>query len=249
MTTTMPPTGPSSVDVARGDAARSIDRSRMRREGVGQYRGSLPFAAQRAARRLKRFALIAMVALFTLFVGAGIIGAIIDGIGFFGILAVMIAVPIILMVAFGASREKPVCATSITEATLPQLAARTRSWIDQQRLALPAPAASIADNIGRRIAELQPQLDTLNANAPEARELRRLVGEELPTLVEGYKRVPVTMRREDRNGRVADTELIDGMALLSEEVDDLARAIAATDMDRLSSHKRYLELRYKGDES
>jgi hypothetical protein len=57
------------------------------------------------------------------------------------------------------------------------------------------------------------------------------------------------MRRRDRNGRVADQELIDGMKLLEEEVDDLAQAIAARDMDSLSSHKRYLELRYRGDEA
>ena len=75
------------------------------------------------------------------------------------------------------------------------------------------------------------------------------MGEELPHLVEGYKRVPVNMRRQERNGRVAERDLIDGMRLLDEEVGDLAQAIAARDMDSLSSHKRYLELRYRGDEA
>lgn len=242
-------TGPTTVDVATRDAARSIDYSRLRREGRGYQRSSLPFAAQRAARRMKRFAIIAVASLFALFISAGIIGAIINGIGFFGVLAVMFAVPLVLFAAATFSREKPVRADSIVQSSLPQLAVRTRNWIDQQRLALPAPAATLADDIGRKIAALQPQLDTLAANAPEAIELRRLVGEELPELVEGYKRVPVTMRREDRNGRVADSELIDGMKLLDEEIGDLARAIASTDMDKLSSHKRYLEARYRGEDA
>lgn len=241
--------GPSTVDVARSDAARTIERIQARREGRGFQPGYLPFAAQRAARRFKRFALIALASLFALFVSLGIIGAVIDGIGFFGVMAALLAIPLVLIAAAIFSKERPVRAETITQSSLPQLAARTRSWIDQQRLALPAPAATLADDIGRKIAALQPQLDTLHANAPEAVELRRLVGEELPQLVEGYKRVPVTMRREDRNGRVADRELIDGMKLLDEEIGDLARAIASTDMDRLSSHKRYLELRYKGDDA
>lgn len=240
---------PTTVDIARNDAARVIERIHARREGRGYQRSNLPFAAQRLARRMKRFAIIAVASLFALFVAAGIVGAVIDGIGFFGVLAVLLAVPLILFAAASFSREKPVRAETIVQSSLPQLAVRTRSWIDQQRLALPAPAATLADEIGRKIAALQPQLDMLAANAPEAIELRRLVGEELPQLVEGYKRVPVNMRQEDRNGRVADRELIDGMKLLDDEIGDLARAIASTDMDRLSSHKRYLELRYKGDEA
>lgn len=241
--------GPTTVDIARSDAARTIERIQARREGRGYRGSSLPFAAQRAARRFKRFVLIAMASLFALFLSLGIIGAIIDGIGFFGVLAALVAIPLVLFASAIFSKERSIRADSIVQASLPQLAVRTRSWIDQQRLALPAPAATLADDIGRKIAALQPQLDTLAPASPEAVELRRLVGEELPQLVEGYKRVPVNMRREQRNGRVADDELVEGMRLLDDEIGDLARAIASTDMDRLSSHKRYLELRYRGDEA
>lgn len=245
------PSGPTTVDTANREAALSIDRSRQRRSGqpMQGIPPALSHVARRAMRRGKRFVLFALAGIVALFLSAGILGAVLDGIGFFGVLAVFLAIPLVLMMAFLFSREKEVRADTIVLASLPQLADRTIGWIDQQRRALPAPAMTLADDIGRKIAALQPQLATLDANAPEAHELRRLVGEELPHLVEGYKRVPVTMRREERNGRVAERELIEGMQLLDEEIGGLARHIASTDMDRLSSHKRYLELRYKGDEA
>jgi hypothetical protein len=175
---------------------------------------------------------------------AGLVGPI-------GILSIPVLILTAVAILFGAglfSREREIAPSAVAQAPLPQIADRTATWIDQQRLALPAPAARIAGDIGQKIAALRPQLATLDDNTPEAWELRRLVGEELPGLVESYKRVPVTMRRENRNGRVAERELIDGMRLLDDEIDTLARSIASADMDRLSSQKRYLELRYKGDE-
>jgi uncharacterized membrane protein YbaN (DUF454 family) len=242
-----PQTGSSEVDAVIERASMGIERVRNRMGEQGMQ--GVAHKARRALRRMQRFMLMALGGIIALLMTTAIVGGTMGGIGFFGVLAVIAAVPLVLLIAFMFSRESDVRAETIVQASLPQLADRTRSWIDQQRLALPAPAATLADHIGQRIASLQPQLATLDANAPEARELRRLVGEELPHLVEGYKRVPTNLRRESRNGRVAEQELIDGMKLLDEEVDDLARAIAATDMDRLSSHKRYLEMRYKGDEN
>lgn len=247
MTRRSPPGSSAEVDAVIEKAQAGIERVRARIND--QSMQSVAHTARRAARRAKRFAILALAGVISLFIGAGIIGAVTDGLGLFGFLAVVLAVPLVLIGAFLFSREPEVKADTIVRADLPQLADRTRSWIDQQRPALPAPAATLADQIGQRIAALRPQLDTLAPNAPEAIELRRLVGEELPHLVEGYKRVPVNMRRQERNGRVAERDLIDGMRLLDEEVDDLARAIAARDMDSLSSHKRYLEMRYRGDEA
>ena len=95
---------------------------------------------------------------------------------------------------------------------------------------------------------MSPTLERIDAKSVEAAEIRRLVAEELPELVANYQRVPKAMRTIDRNGRVAENELIDGMRLLDREIDTISKNLAATDMDRLASHKRYLELRYEGGE-
>jgi hypothetical protein len=246
MASRIPPTGSSEVDAVIEKASMGLERVRNRMGDQGMQ--GVAFKAQRALRRAKRMTAIGVGGAFTVLIVALIIGLFVP-LGFSGIMLTILAMFGVMCLAILFSAEPEVRSDTIVRADLPQLATRTRSWIDQQRPALPAPAATLADDIGRKIAALQPQLATLDANAPEAHELRRLVGEELPHLVEGYKRVPVTMRREERNGRVAERELIDGMKLLDDEIGTLARHIASTDMDKLSSHKRYLELRYKGDDS
>ena len=72
----------------------------------------------------------------------------------------------------------------------------------EQRAALPAPAQTLADSLGDRIAALSPTLERIDAKSVEAAEIRRLVAEELPELVANYQRVPKAMRTIDRNGRV-----------------------------------------------
>ena len=229
-----------------------IERATMVTERVRAHAAAMhPTAhgARRAIRRAQRFAvltaggMLALMLVISLYVGL---------VGPIGILSIPVLILAAVAIIFGAgafSREREIAPSAMAQAPLPQIADRAATWIDQQRLALPAPAARLADDIWQKIAALRPQLATLEENRPEAWELRRLVGEELPGLVESYKRVPVTMRREERNGRVAERELIDGMQLLDDEIGTLARSIAGADMDRLSSQKRYLELRYKGDET
>lgn len=203
--------------------------------------------ARRALRRARRFGAIGVGGLLALVIALALWVGLVGPIGILGVPVLILAVLAILFAATAFSRERQVRAAAIAQAPLPQIAQRTATWIDQQRIALPPPAQTLVDQIGQRIASLQPQLTSLDDNAVEALELRRLVADELPQLVESYKRVPPHLRREDRNGRVAERELVEGMKLLDREIDDLSRAIASTDMDRLASHKRYLELRYKGD--
>lgn len=206
--------------------------------------------ALRARRHSQR------VARFTLYAGIGIAGMILLSIvwglivplGVVGVMVVAMAMLGVIVLAGLLSREAQIAPSSIAQAPLPQIAERTETWLDQQRPALPPPAQTLADLIGDRLAALAPQLATIDANAPEAHELRRLVAEDLPDLVTSYRRVPANMRTTDRNGRVAVDELVAGMKLVDKQIDELAQGLAATEMDRLSSQKRYLELRYQGDE-
>ncbi len=199
-------------------------------------------------RRAKRFGVMLGAGIVALLAVAMFWTIVIGPLKALAMLMLIIAAGAVFVVAGLLSREADVRSDSIGQGTLPAIADKTDRWLAQQRLTLPAPAQMLADQIGARIANLRPQLERIDERGPEAVELRRLVGEELPDLVTKYTKVPKNLRTEERNGRIPQQELIDGMRLLDAEIDTLARSLGASEMDRLSSQKRYLELRYKGDE-
>ncbi|MFM6852586.1 MAG: hypothetical protein ACKOUM_00715 [Sphingopyxis sp.] len=204
-------------------------------------------ASRRAMRRMQRFIIIAVAGVAAITIATGLWAAISGGIGILGVVAFALAIAAMLILAALFSREGDISAAALVETPLPQIADMAGRWIQQERLALPPPAQSLTDSIGQRIAALRPQLQMLDGATPPAQEMRRLIGEELPVLVESYKRVPVDLRQKNRNGRVAEQELLDGLRLLDTEISQLSSTIAATDMDKLASHTRYLELRYQDD--
>lgn len=235
--------GPSDVDLQIARSRAALERARTRAP-TQQGRAS---AAQ--LRRAKRMATIgiggaALVFLMLIVIAIGAaIGPAVIGLALVAMLAVMCA-------AILFSRDAPVTVEQIRQGSLPQIADRTNDWLMQQRRALPAPAQTLADSIGDRIANLRPQLETVDARTVEAQELKRLVGEDLPDLVTKYAAVPANLRREERNGRVPEAELVAGLKLVDQQIDGIARTLGAEKMDKLSSQKRYLELRYDaGDNS
>ena len=115
--------------------------------------------------------------------------------------------------------------------------------------ALPAPAQTLADQIGIKLEAMAPQFARLDPQAPTAYELRKLVAEELPELVEGYKRVPEGLRREARNGgNSPDKQLIEGLRVVDEELLRMSEQMASGDLDKLATQGRYLELKYRGED-
>src|SRR3546814_1429550 len=92
---------------------------------------------------------------------------------------------------------------------LAELPLRIEEWLERQRAALPAPAARLVDGIALKLEALTPQLQTLEPREPAAAEIRKLIGEELPELVNGYRRVPQSLRRDGRNGMNPDKQLIE----------------------------------------
>ena len=114
--------------------------------------------------------------------------------------------------------------------------------------ALPAPARTLADTIGMKLETLAPQLATLDENEPAAAEIRKLVGKQLPELVRGYQRVPEPLRREPRNGRTPDEQLVDGLKVIEEEIGQMSAQLAQGDLDLLATRGRYLQIRYRDDE-
>ena len=146
----------------------------------------------RALRRAHFYGKVARaaVAVGVVLVGAGIVGAIINGIGFWGVMATGIlgAAAAYLLMRYP---DMPMPTTeSLRQTDLGTLAGKTEIWLEAQRPMLPAPAISIVQDIGVRLDQLAPQLQTMDENDPASREVRKLVGEHLPELINGYKRIP-----------------------------------------------------------
>ena len=202
----------------------------------------------RALRRAHFYRKVARaaVAVGVLLVGAGIVGAIIDGIGFWGVMATGIlgAAAAYLLMRYP---DMPMPTTeSLRQTDLGTLAGKTEIWLEAQRPMLPAPAISIVQDIGVRLDQLAPQLQTLSENDPASREVRKLVGEHLPELINGYKRIPESLRRQDNAGKTPEQQLIDGLTRIDREIETMTGQIARGELDKLATRERFLEIRYDG---
>jgi hypothetical protein len=127
------------------------------------------------------------------------------------------------------------------------LPAQTERWLEAQRTALPAPAIPLVDRIGLRLETLAPQLARFADDAPEAIEVRKLVGEQLPAFVKDYEKVPASLRTTPRNGRTPDAELVAGLSLIEREIGEMTARLAETDLDSLATRGRFLEMKYRDD--
>ena len=202
----------------------------------------------RALRRAHFYGKVARaaVAVGVLLVGAGIVGAIIDGIGFWGVMGTGIlgAAAAYLLMRYP---DMPMPTTeSLRQTDLGTLAGKTEIWLEAQRPMLPAPAISIVQDIGVRLDQLAPQLQTLDENDPASREVRKLVGEHLPELINGYKRIPESLRRQDNAGKTPEQQLIDGLTRIDREIETMTGQIARGELDKLATRERFLEIRYDG---
>lgn len=235
----------SEVDrtIERANAALERARTRETSPAVSgrQHRAQI--------RRAQRFAAIlggGFAAILAVVIGWSLLFGVVSGLG---ILMLILAALAVFVVAGVWSRDPDIEVSSIARGSLPAIVDKTDRWLSQQRAALPAPAQTLSDQLGARIAALQPQLATIDEGSHEARELRRLMGDELPDLVTKYRQVPKHLQREERNGRVPEQELVEGLRVLDQQIADVSRNMGVAQMDQLSSQKRYLELRYQDDET
>jgi hypothetical protein len=202
----------------------------------------------RALRRAHFYGKVARAAMAVgvVLVGAGIIGAVIDGIGFWG---VMITALLGTAAAYMLLRypEMPMpTAESLRQTDLGTLAGKTEIWLEAQRPALPAPAIPIVQAIGLRLDALAPQLQALEESNPASREVRKLVGEHLPELINSYKRIPEPLRRQDNGGKTPEQQLVDGLKRIDLEIETMTSQIARGELDKLATRERFLEIRYDG---
>ena len=229
------------------DVDRAIERA-------GSLLGRLSPQAQRMAFRarqrkrdffLKKLGRAAMAA-GAIMLGTALFGLFVGPIGGTGVMlvagALLLSVTALLVwPAYPEANEQ-----TLVQTELKLLPAQTEVWLAQQRRALPAPAANQLDAIGIRLETLAPQLQTLDPREPVAMEVRKILSEHLPELVNGYRRVPESLRREVQNGGMTpDQQLADGLKLIDEEIAEMTRNIAAGDLDKLATQEKFLQLKYR----
>jgi hypothetical protein len=185
-----------------------------------------------------------VVAVGVVLIGAGIIGAIIDGIGFWGVMITGIvgAAAAYVLMRYPEMPMPPDESLSVKD--LATLAGKTEIWLEAQRPALPAPAVTLVQDIGLRLDQLAPQLQTLDENDPAAREVRKLVGEHLPELINGYKKIPDSLKHKEYAGKTPAQQLVDGLKTIDREIETMTGQIARGELDKLAVRGRYLEMRY-----
>lgn len=179
-------------------------------------------------------------------VAAGIAGAILNGIGFWGVLIVAL----LMVLLFGGVLSRKIKVpkrTEINKGNVQQMVAKTELWLEHQRPALPPPAAAIVSDMGVQLDALGLQLEGLDQNHPKAQEIRSLVGEQLPGMVDSYRRIPAHMRAEPRSGATPDQQLTDSLKKISGEIDSITRQLAEGNLDDLAIKTRYLDYKYGGD--
>lgn len=202
--------------------------------------GSAKIKAQHFTRKLVQLA----IGIVAILVGAGVVGAVINGIGFWGVM-IVIVLTLLLFGGVLTQKVKPPKRIDLTRTTdARQLVARTELWLEQQRPALPAPAVTLVDQIGVQLDGLGHQLDHVDAAHPAAGEVRKLVGEILPEMVDSYTKIPAHLRTEERAGSTPDAQLVESLGKISREIDSVTRQLAEGSLDDLAIKNRYLDYKY-----
>jgi hypothetical protein len=232
------------------DSERLIEQGRVLRDdnrAGGRHRRAPSIGEGSARLKQKNLWLRVrniVLAVFAIWVGAGIAGAILSGIGFWGVMAVVVATAIAIALFSNFPKVKTPKRADINKGNVQQMVGRTELWLEAQRPALPPPAATIVNDMGVQLDALGLQLEGVDQNHPKAREVRSLVGEQLPEMIDSYRKIPAHLRTEKRAGITPDEQLTDSLGKISGEIDSITRQLAEGSLDNLAIKHRYLDYKF-----
>ena len=197
---------------------------------------------------LKTKALKVGAILLASFVALLVIGNILGGLGIFNFMMLVLATAIAsgAVLVWPRRVEKPVTQEEIVNAELGALPVRVEKWLAARRNDLPAAAQRQCDELLLRLEVLSAQLKKVENDAPVVNDARKLIGEELPRLVESYLNVPESHRTR---GSEPERQLVEGLDTVSTELQRLSDQLARGDLDRLAIEGRFLEIKYRDPEN
>lgn len=237
---------PRSVDqaIARFDALSArLDGHRPTTPAARRHYSRSTQAVGKTLAELS-LAVFGVVAAFMAF------GLLIEPIGIFGFLLMIIAI-VGVAVFFGARSVMPQKIKAFSEA-MPnsQVVQTLDTFLHRRRTALPPPAARRVDAISQQLPLLESRLQEVNPLDPLAQDARRLMGKHLPELIERYERVPAQYRHErDGEGMTVDDRLTASLDAADAALKEIGLKLARADMDAFETQGRFIESRYKDDDA
>ncbi|MBT2134865.1 hypothetical protein KK137_11020 [Croceibacterium sp. LX-88] len=212
-----------------------------RTQSIG--RGSAELRQRNLMTRIKLIGASLLAIVFA----AMALGIAIDGIGFTGIMVAFLAVVAATFLFSNFPKVRVPNRSDLNTGDVRHMVARTELWLEHQRPALPPPAVTLVDQIGVQLDALGLQLENVDPVHPAAVETRKLVGETLPGMVDAYRKIPASLRREERAGSTPDKQLVESLGKISNEIDRVTRQLADGALDDLAIRTRYLDYRYGAD--
>ncbi|TCD04804.1 hypothetical protein EYB45_04445 [Erythrobacteraceae bacterium CFH 75059] len=231
--------------IIEGRRLRDDNRTGGRHRRAGPPRRSVGRgAAQAKIRHMLRKLMRILLAIAAILFAAMVTGLLIGGLGFLGVMLTLFAMVVAVMVFSTFPRIRVPARADLNKGDVKQMVARTELWLEHQRPALPPPAVRIIDDLGVQLDELGSQLQAVDQNHPQVREVRKLVGEILPETVESYRAIPSHLRSHAHAGVTPDEQVTDSLQRISDEVDSISRQLAEGSLDKLAISNRFLTTRY-----
>ncbi|MFC0204082.1 hypothetical protein [Novosphingobium soli] len=196
-------------------------------------------------RRLRR----AFLAMAGIYIAALVTALALGGISFAAtLLSVLLGIAVFVVLSIYPATPRTRVG-DLDTASLPELAGSTELWLEGRRRALPNAAVDAIDMIGVRLEQLAPQLAVLDERGPAAREVRKLLAEHLPGMVDSYTRIPPAMRsRPGPGGTTPSEQLVDGLCVIADQIEAVSEDLSRNDIDALATRGRFLETKYvEGD--
>ena len=130
---------------------------------------------------------------------------------------------------------------------LPELAVRAEEGLLDRCDDLPGRALPAADRIMAGLREIQPHLHDLGPRDEAlAGEIRRLVGQHLPQLVDSYLALP----DQSRTGNAEGTRrFVESMGIVADEMEHLLQQCCHDRQSAFDTHSRFIESRYREDDN
>ena len=156
----------------------------------------------------------------------------------------LIAAGAAAMVATGTAvlwpRRSPL--DKISREELTALLLEAEDWLLQQRPSIPGRAMPVFDEILFRLGDLHPHVSAIDPHGLLAWDLRRVLTQHLPRLVQSYTSLTETVRREDKD---LLPRFVEGLETVDDELVRICREANEEHLHSFDVQEQFLESRYR----